>query len=131
MPLPSIREVRVGTVTLNIVTFQDLRDPASEMEEFLFQSEVQQFLFGTEGVGTTGALYRLLQRAGVGARALPLRRTSVAAGLVSDEAFEYLRDCLHSGVRVFTLIPLSVLRTAIARFGRAPQSEMLLASSVS
>jgi hypothetical protein len=127
MALPNVREVIVGSHVLNVVNFTDLRDASNEME-FLFQSQVQMILFANEPIGTTGALYRLLTRAGVGARSLPLRRTSVAAGLITDQEFDFLRELLHTGVRVFTLIPLGILRAAIACFGRTPQSELLLSA---
>ena len=58
--------------------------------------------------------------------ALAVRRTSVGQGLLSDAEFDELRGLLHTGVRVFTLVPTAALRTAVAMFGRTPESEGLL-----
>ena len=61
-----------------------------------------------------------------GILALALRLTSVGQGLLSDSEFDELRGLLHTGVRVFTLVPAAALRTAVATFGRTPESEGLL-----
>ena len=130
-PIP-VREITVGTRTLHLISFVDRRDATNVEEEFLLQSQVQSILFGNEPIGTTGALYRLLNRAGVGPRAVPLRRSSVAAGLVTLEEWEALRtlvyDLLHSGVRAFTLVPIGAVQEAITCFGSTPDSEALLSA---
>ena len=127
MALVPQRMIIVCGQTLNVVTFADRRTTAAAIqEEFLYQTELETLLFDSEVIGTTGAFYRLLGRAGVSARALPLRRASVRVGLLSDGEFDALRGLLHSGVRLFTLVPVAVIGTAVATFGRTPQSEALL-----
>jgi hypothetical protein len=129
MALISQRTISVLGMTLNVVTFVDRRPTAAGVqEEFLFQTELETLLFDSEVIGTTGAFYRLLLRSGVGALTLPLRRSSVREGLLSDEEFDALRELLHSGVRVFTLVPVTAIGPTVATFGRTPQSEALLAA---
>ena len=79
----------------------------------MFQTELETLLFDSEVIGTTGAFYRLLNRSGVGALALPLRRASVGEGLLSNEEFDALRGLLHSGVRRFTLVPVAAIGAAV------------------
>ena len=92
----------------------------------MFQSQLEQFFYQGSLVGTTGAFYRLLARARVGDQTLTLRRTSVGAGLLSNEEFDVLREMLHSGVRVFSLVPIAAVRAAIATFGPTVEMEALL-----
>ena len=126
-PLPK-RVVNVCGTELSVVMFNDLRPTAtnSQRQEWLFQTELEALLFDGDVIGRTGAFYRLLNRSGVGHLALSLRRTSVGQGLLSDSEFDELRGLLHTGVRVFTLVPAAALRTAVATFGRTPESEGLL-----
>jgi len=120
------RDIIVCASTLSIVTFVDRRTPNAQEGEFLFQAQLEQFFFGSSPIGTTGAFYRLLARAGVGSQALALRRSSVAIGRLSNEEFDMLRDFLHSGVRVFTLVPIIAVHAAIATFGPTMEMEALL-----
>ena len=114
---------------MTVVTFSDRRPGATTVpEEFLFQTELETLLFDAEAIGTTGACYRLLHRAGVGGLALPLRRASVREGLLSDEEYDALRGLLHTGVRALTLVPVTAIRTAMAAFGRSARSEALLSA---
>jgi uncharacterized membrane protein YgcG len=123
-----VREIAVGAHRLAIVTFVDRRSPNNERGEFLFQSQLEQFFYQGSLVGTTGAFYRLLARAGAGDQTLTLRRTSVGLGLLSNEEFNMLRELLHSGVRVFSLIPIAAVHAAIATFGPTAEMEALLAA---
>ena len=111
-PLVPRRTISVARQTLHIVTFSDRRPSAASAQptEMLFQAEVERLIFGQEAIGQTGAMYRLLQRASVGGRALALRRASVAQGLLSDAEFDDLRAMLHSGFRVFTLVPMDAVQ---------------------
>ena len=122
------RLVTVASTSLHIVTFTDRRAQSNTVD-FLFQSELERLLFGGhEPLGTTGACYRLLARAGVGDQSLPLRRTSVAQGLLSEQEYNALRGMLHPGVRAFTLVPIEAVQQAIHCFGQTPVSEALLAA---
>ena len=128
-PIP-VREIVAGTRLLHVVTFVDRRSATNGQEEFLLQSQVQSILFGNEPMGTTGAFYRLLRRANVGSLALSLRRSSIEAGLITQEEWGTLialvYDMLHTGVRAFTLVPIRAVERAIACFGATTESEALL-----
>ena len=127
MALVPQRMISVLDLTMSVVTFTDRRPGATGVrEEFLFQTELETLLFGAEAIGTTGAIYRLLHRAGVGGRALPLRRASVRDGLVSDAEYDALRGLLHTGVRALTLVPVAAIPVAMATLGQSAQSEALL-----
>ena len=106
------RTVTLDRHTFTIVTFTDRRpsSQSSQPVEMMFQAQLERYLFRQEAIGQTGAFYRLLQRAGVGGRSLALRRASVAQGLLSDDEFDDLRDMLHTGFRVFTLVPMDAVQ---------------------
>ena len=123
------RQILVAGITLTVVQFADRRDAAHNMEvEFLFQSQLEQLLFGCAPYATTGACYRLLARAGVGGRALSLRRASVVQELLSAHEYDDLRGVLHSGVRSFTLVPVEAVQEALCCFGQTPVTQALLAA---
>jgi len=123
------RQILVAGITLTVVQFADRRDAAHNMEvEFLFQSQLEQLLFGCAPYATTGACYRLLARAGVGGRALSLRRASVVQELLSNHEYDDLRGVLHSGVRSFTLVPVEAVQEALCCFGQTPVTQALLAA---
>ena len=106
------RTVTLDHHTFTIVTFYDRRlsSQSTQPMEMMFQAQLERYLFRQEAIGQTGAFYRLLQRAGLGGRSLALRRSSVAQGLLSDEEFDELRNVLHTGFRVFTLVPMDAVQ---------------------
>ena len=126
-PIPS-RTITVGRRTLHVVTYTDRRPSSQQTQptEWMFQAEVERLLFSQEEIGQTGALYRLLNRAGAGGRAIALRRSSVSQGLLSDAEFDALRALVHTGFRLFTLVPLDAVQAAVAVFGPTEASEGLL-----
>ena len=114
----------MGTKT-TVVRLQDRRPGAPlEPTEWTFQREVEMALYQHGYASSTGAVYRLLQRSGVGHRALPLKKASIAAGLITRQEYDWLYSHLVDA-RSFTLIPLTALRTAIEIFGRDTRSEAL------
>ena len=123
-----VREIAVGSHILTIVTFVDRRSPNNERGEFMFQSQLEQLFYHGSLIGTTGAFFRLLGRAGAGSQTLTLRRTSVDAGLLSNAEFGLLRELLHSGVRVFSLVPITAVHAAIATFGPTAETGALLSA---
>jgi hypothetical protein len=115
---PTKRTISAANRSLDVIRFVDRRARNSEVDwiEFLAQYQLEALLFGTH-LKTTGAVYRLLKRSGVGAQALPLKRASVAGGLLSDEEFDELKNLLDADwLRSFTLIPISAVQTAITTF---------------
>ena len=128
MATPTKRTVVVGSHPLAVISFIDRRPPNANPQwgEFLAQYQLEDLLYRTH-FNTTGAVYRLLKRAGVSHQALALRRTSVADGLLSDEEFDQLKELLDSTrLRSFTLIPLDAVQAAVTAFGSAPVSISLL-----
>ena len=112
-------------VSVAVVQLVDRRPNATdEPQEWAFQRDVEAVLYGNGYSQQTGAVYRLLQRCGVGARSLALRKAAVAQGLLTQADFDHLISHLGD-VRSFTLIPLDALRTALSTFGCDARSEAL------
>ena len=130
MTTPTARTITVANHCLNVISFVDRRPPNAnpQWEEFIAQYQLEGVLYGAH-FHTTGAVYRLLKRAGVGGQSLPLRRASVADGLLSNEEFDELKVLLDNDwLRSFTLIPLDAVQTAMMTFGPTPVSIALLAA---
>ena len=128
MTTPTARTITVANRRLVIIYFVDRRPSNANPQwgEFVAQYQLEGLLYGAH-FHTTGAVYRLLKRAGVGGQALALRRASVAEGLLSNEEFDELKVLLDSDwIRSFTLIPLNAVQTAMVTFGRTPVSIALL-----
>ena len=112
---------------VKIITLVDRRaDHPPLPQEWLFQSDLEDLLYPATD-GTNGAFYRLLNRSDAGrGKALPLRRASIAAGVLTEVEFDALKELLHAQVRVFTLVPLEAVGMALATYGCTPASEALL-----
>ena len=121
--------VRTGDaigIRMSIIALQDRRPGApAQPVEWSFQRQVETALYNHGYASSTGAVYRLLQRSGVGHQALPLKKASIAAGLITQQEYDWLYAHLID-VRSFTLIPLTAMRTAIETFGRDNRSEALV-----
>ena len=94
--------------------------------EWMFLADLEQILYDHAIGESTGAIYHLLKRSGVGTRCLALRRGSIADGIVSKEDFEALKTMCHNGVRRFSLVPIDAVCSAIETFGPSPTSIALL-----
>ena len=126
IPTLFVREGDVMGTKITVVRLQDRRPGAPvEPTEWTFQREVEMALYQHGYASSTGAVYRLLQRSGVGHQALPLKKASIAAGLITQQEYDWLYSHLVDA-RSFTLIPLTALRTAIEIFGRDTRSEALV-----
>ena len=90
-----------------------------------FSKASQTALYNHGYASSTGAVYRLLQRSGVGHHTLPLKKASIAAGLITQQEYDWLYAHLID-VRSFNLIPLTAMRTAIETYGRDHRSETLV-----
>ena len=115
---------------MRIVTLAGRRPSApSAPREWLFQTDLEDLLYPSVlTMGTAGAFYRLLNRSGGTGMSLPLRRNSVAGGLVTEGEFDALKAMHHASVRVFTLVPLDAAAMAVATYGSTPASEALVRS---
>ena len=121
-----LRQGVASGVSVSVINLIDRRDSAStETQEWVFQREVEAALYGNGYSQQTGAVYRLLQRSGVGSRSLPLKKACIQQGLVTQDEFDWMYSHL-SDVRSFTLIPIDALRTALSMFGRDAWSEELV-----
>ena len=126
IPTLFVRGGDVMGTKITVVRLQDRRPGAPvEPTEWTFQREVEMALYQHGYASSTGAVYRLLQRSGVGHQALPLKKASIAAGLITQQEYDWLYSHLVDA-RSFTLIPLTALRIAIEIFGRDTRSEALV-----
>ena len=130
------------SMPLHVVTMQDRRSAPPVSETWVLQAQLEAILYSsppTPGVSYqgsavttgTGALYRLLKRTpGAEGRALVLRRNNTDR--VTPQEWEELLDCLHSGVRVLTLLPRDAAIAAVGVFGPSnPSTAVLKALGVS
>ena len=129
----TIQNVQGGPFVFNkpmiIVTLADRRPSApSAPREWMLQADLEDLLYPSViSAGTAGAFYRLLKRSRAGSgMSLPLRRASVASGLVTEAEFEALKALLHHSVRVFTLVPMEAVEMAVETYGPTADSEALL-----
>jgi hypothetical protein len=111
---------------MSVIQLQDRRPGApTQPIQWTFQKQVETTLYNHGYASSTGAVYRLLQRSGVGGQALCLKKASVAAGLITQQEYDWLYQHLVD-VRSFTLIPLTAMRTAVETYGRDNRSEALV-----
>ena len=114
-------------VSVAVVELVDRRaDAPHEPRLWAFQRQVEAVLYGNGYAQQTGAVYRLLQRSGVGRQALALKKACIQQGLVTQHEFDSMQEYLGD-VRSFTLIPLTALETALSAFGYDERSQALVA----
>ena len=124
-------EILLANKTIRVVTLPDRRPNASSSQslKWLYQIDLDSVLYGSnnDNAKSTGAVYRLLKRTPEAAgRALCLRKTSTAGGLITEAEWESLREHLHTGVRSFTLVPVDVAVKAATVFGETQASAQLV-----
>ena len=131
--MAALQFTEIATCGTTIFTFDMLdRRPeagSSQPTRWMFQTHLEAILYGKTICGSTGAVYRLLQRTpGAKGRAMCLhhRSTAVSRGLCTVEEWDAMVDCMHSGVRTFTLVPVETAAAAIAVFGETKESSALL-----
>ena len=98
-----VREGVALGVKMSVVSMVD-GEVSDEPVEWAFQRDIEAALYGNGFSSQSGAVYRLLQRSGVGARALPLKKASIADGVITQDEFDKIYQHLRGGVRSFTLI---------------------------
>ena len=125
-------EIVVAGETIQVFTMPDRRPAAgsSQPVRWMFQIDLESILYQNDReneMKSTGAVYRLLQRTpGAGGRALCLRKSSIASGVINDAEWDALREHLHQGVRSFTLIPTDIAVKAATVFGESKASAALV-----
>ena len=84
-----VRQGVVSDVNISVIALVDSRSNApAEPTVWAFKRQVEVALYANDQ--TSGAMYRLLHRSGVGNRALPLKRSCIADGLVTQAEFDWL-----------------------------------------
>ena len=68
----------------------------------------------------------LLKRTNTTAQKLTLKKSCVAAGIVTEEEFQWLSSQLNAQTRSFSLVPISLLEAALATYGCCEKSEALI-----
>ena len=127
--------VRIGVameVSLSVVKLTDRLPNGTDtvLQEWCFQRQVEAALYGNgfaQGVQSSGAVYKLLHRSGVGQHTLPLKKASIAAGLITEEEYSWLYSHLGN-VRSFSLIPLHAIEVALGVFGCTDRSLAVVAA---
>jgi len=122
-----VRSGVASGVSLSVVKLIDRRPSGTDgvVQEWCFQREVEAALYGNGYAQQTGAVYRLLQRSGVGSHTLSLKKKSIAAGLVTRREFDILYGHLGN-VRFFSLIPLHAMKEALSTYGPTERSEAVV-----
>ena len=123
-----VKQVLVLGKAVAVVRLSDRRTQSAEPLKWAFQSQLEAVLYGGGYGQSTGAMYSLLKRTHAAAQTLPLKKASVAAGIVTEGEFRWLATQLHDSVRSFTLVPLPLVEAAMATYGRCDKSEALLAA---
>jgi hypothetical protein len=127
-----VRTAAVGRRSVSVVRLEDRRGGGagtSAPTEWCYQKQLEDVLYDCSYGRSTGAMNKLLGRSTAGtAPNLALKRASIAAGLVTQDEFEWLYNHLHDSVRSFTLVPLSSLEAALETYGANARSEALVAA---
>ena len=79
---------------LAVIDLPDRRAAAQRHVRFLFLSELEKALYG----GSTGAIYRLLQRESMERSVLPVKKASVGEGLVTQPEFDAILEAYRETV---------------------------------
>ena len=79
---------------LTVLDLPDRRAAAQRHVRFLFLSDLEKVLYG----GSTGAIYRLLQRESMERSVLPLKKASVGEGLVTQSEFDAILEAYRETV---------------------------------
>ena len=79
---------------LAVLDLPDRRAAAHRHVRFLFLSELEKVLYG----GSTGAIYRLLQRESMERSVLPIKKASVGEGLVTQPEFDAILEAYRETV---------------------------------
>ena len=127
----ALAEIILKNDMIHVFTMIDRRPTANSSQplKWMFQIDLESVLYGSNNdkAKSTGAVYRLLKRTPEAAgRALCLRKTSTAGGLITEAEWESLREHLHTGVRSFTLVPVDVAVKAATVFGETQASARLV-----
>eukprot|EP00966_Prymnesium_polylepis_P100852 2335847-Prymnesium_polylepis.1 len=97
-------------VNVSVISLVDRRSNSpDESTTWTFQREIEAALYGNGYASQSGAVDRLLQRSGVGNRALPLKKTNIAGGLVTQDEFDWMNTHLGGGGCVILLSSRSTL----------------------
>ena len=114
-------------VSLDVISLTDRRPGAgAEPQEYCYQRALEAALYNNPfDQKTTGAVYSLLRRCGLGHHALPLKKASIAEGLITTQEYNWLYARIGN-VRSFSFVPLHTIRQCLGVLGRTARSEAVI-----
>ena len=120
--------------TLPVITLTDRRAAGNRLVRFVFQRHLEAVLFGRLE-GSSGPIWKLMNRAGIGSTALSVTQKSVWSDLITNEEYASImhvfKESLPSDVvdpsslgriRCCTLLPLAAAATDVRSYGRSAAS---------
>jgi hypothetical protein len=124
--------------TLPVITLTDRRAAGNRLVRFVFQRHLEAVLFGRME-GSSGPIWKLMNRAGIGSTALSISKPTVSAGVITEDEYNAImrvfKDSLPSEmvdpsslgrIRCCTALPLAAAATVARSFGRSAASMALL-----
>ena len=125
-----VKTVIVDQRSVSVVRLEDRRSHNyNNLIDFCYQIQLESLLYNNGFGRSTGAMHKLLTRSTAGtAPNLPLKKSSIAEGLVTAAEFDWLLNHLHDSTRSFTLVPLSSLTPALGAYGNTSVAEELVAA---
>ena len=115
----------MGT-TITVVRLPDRRLQETSDVKWTYHPQLESLLYNTDNSNSTGAMSHLLKRTNTTAQKLTLKKSCVAAGIVTEKEFQWLSSQLNAQTRSFSLVPLSLLEAALATYGCCEKSEALI-----
>jgi len=121
-----VKETIVMGTTITVVRLPDRRLQETSDVKWTYHPQLESLLYNTDNSNSTGAMSHLLKRTNTTAQKLTLKKSCVAAGIVTEEEFQWLSSQLNAQTRSFSLVPLSLLEAALATYGCCEKSEALI-----
>ena len=124
--------------TLPVITLADRRAAGNRLVRFVFQRHLEAVLFGRME-GSSGPIWKLMNRAGIGSTALSISKPTVSSGIITQDEYTAImrvfKDTLPSEmvdpsslgrIRCCTVLPLAAASSVVRSFGRSAASMAFL-----
>lgn len=124
--------------TLPVITLTDRRAAGNRLVRFVFQRHLEAVLFGRME-GSSGPIWKLMNRAGIGSTALSISKPTVSSGIITQDEFNAImrvfKESLPSEmvdpsslgrIRCCTVLPLAAASSVVRSFGRSGASMAFL-----
>ena len=136
-PAITIDNVRIDACgfTMPRIQLRDRRAAGSPLVWFVYQRHLERVLYGRDDGGSTGPIWKLMNRAGIGSTALSISKPTVSAGVITEEEYsaimrvfkdtlpsEMVDPCSLGRIRMCTVLPLATAASVVRSFGRSPAS---------